>query len=158
MTILKLSHIPSRENLIGYILSNNILSQCPDHIIELYNVFEKEDNPIKMAKKFVTIISNLEKEGKSDLIKYINNLRENLIVKAITLLSKSYDSISIERLMKLFKPCGLDEIQIEDIIIEISRIGLVKCQFSHQDGIINFNVDENKNEEFNKNINNFILN
>ena len=45
-----------------------------------------------MAKKFVTIISNLEKEGKSDLIKYINNLRENLIVKAITLLSKSYDS------------------------------------------------------------------
>ena len=158
MTILKLSHIPSRENLIGYILSNNILSQCPEHIIELYNVFEKEDNPIKMAKKFVTIISNLEKEGKSDLIKYINNLRENLIVKAITLLSKSYDSISIERLMKLFKPCGLDEIQIEDIIIEISRIGLVKCQFSHQDGIINFNVDENKNEEFNKNINNFILN
>ena len=52
--------------------------------------------------------------------------------------------------MKLFKPCGLDEIIIEDIIIVISRIGLVKCQISDQDGIINFNINENKNEEFNK--------
>ena len=43
--------------------------------------------------------------------------------------------------MKLFKPCGLDEIQIEDIIIEISRIGLIYCQISHQDGIDNFNMN-----------------
>ena len=158
MFILKLSHVPSRQYLINYILNNKILSECPSHIQQLYDVFERENNPIKITKKFVKIISILEKENNSENIKYINNLRENLIIKCITLISKSYDSISIDRLMKLFKPCGLDEIQIEDIVTEISRIGLVKCQINHDDKIINFNINDNKTEFFNKNINNFIIN
>ena len=158
ITILKLSHVPSRQYLINYIINNNILSECPQHIQQLYDIFERENNPIKITKKFVKIISIIEKENKSEFIKYINNLRENLIIKCITLISKSYDSISIDRLMKLFKPCGLDEIQIEDILIEISRIGLVKCQINHNDKIINFNINDNKTEFFNKNINNFIIN
>ena len=158
MAILKLSHVPSRQYLINYILNNKILSECPSHIQQLYDVFERENNPIKITKKFVKIISILEKENNNEFTKYINNLRENLIIKCITLISKSYDSISIDRLMKLFKPCGLDEIQIEDILTEISRIGLVKCQINHNDKMINFNINDNKTEFFNKNINNFIIN
>ena len=158
MAILKLSHVPSRQYLINYILNNNILSECPEHIQQLYDIFERENNPIKITKKFVKIISILEKENNNEFTKYINNLRENLIIKCITLISKSYDSISIDRLMKLFKPCGLDEIQIEDILTEISRIGLVKCQINHNDKMINFNINDNKTEFFNKNINNFIIN
>jgi translation initiation factor 3 subunit A len=150
MTILKLNSIPSRQSLITFIESNNILDISSPTIRELYNLFQKEENPFKFAKHGFDLITMIERENPG-YQQYSKLLRENLIVKCLLKFSKIYDSINFERLAKILPNVTFKE--IENIIIENSRLGILTCLIDYNQNIIlfknlnyyNMNVSEHLN-------------
>ena len=159
MNILKLTHVPSRNQLINYINNNNILSTCSEEIKNLYNLLQNETNPITIAKKGVKYIQALSNIPHDDnyIEKYMKHIKENLIIKCIYMFSKSFTSISFERINKLFTPFGLTSIEIEDLIAEISRNGYIKCKIDHSLKMILFITLDTVTESFNKNIYDLII-
>ena len=157
MNILKLNHVPSRNSLLSYVINNKLVPQCGEDVQKLFSIFENEKNPINMIKKGSKIIKKLSTSDVKYYTEYILRLKENLITKAMFLFSKSYENISIERINKLFSMLDMDEIEIEDVISEVSRTGLVKCKIDHADKIISFITLDSKTENFNKSITSFLL-
>lgn len=157
MNILKLNHVPSRNSLLSYVINNKLVPQCGEDVQKLFNIFENEKNPINMIKKGSKIIKKLSSSDVKYYTEYILRLKENLITKAMFLFSKSYENISIERINKLFSMLDMNEIEIEDVISEVSRTGLVKCKIDHADKIISFVTLDSKTENFNKSITSFLL-
>jgi len=150
MTILKLNSIPSRQSLITFIESNNILNISSPNIRELYDLFQKEENPFKFAKNGFELISMIAREN-SGYQQYSKLLRENLIVKTLLKFSKIYDSINFDRVSKILPNVTFKE--IENIIIENSRLGILTCLIDYSQNIIlfknlnyyNMNVSEHLN-------------
>ena len=159
MNILKLTHVPSRNQLINYINNNNILSACSEEVKNLYNLLQNETNPITIAKKGVKYIQALSSIPHDDnyIEKYMKHIKENLIIKCIYMFSKSFSSISFERVNKLFTPFGLSSVEIEDLIAEISRNGYIKCKIDHSLKMILFITLDTVTESFNKNIYDFLI-
>lgn len=159
MNILKLNHVPSRNNLLNYVINNQIVSKCGEDVQKLFYIFENEKNAINMVKKGSHLIKKLESNDKDNFYKkYILRLKENLLTKSLFLLSKTHNTISFERINKLFSQLDIDEIAIEDMICEISRSGLVKCKIDHAEKIIYFVTLDSKTENFNKTITSVLLN
>jgi len=116
----------------------------------LYDLFQKEENPFKFAKNGFELISMIAREN-SGYQQYSKLLRENLIVKCLLKFSKIYDSINFERLAKILPNVTFKE--IENIIIENSRLGILTCLIDYNQNIIlfknlnyyNMNVSEHLN-------------
>jgi translation initiation factor 3 subunit A len=130
MGLLKLSHVPSRKLVMSHIESNKILESCSDKVRELYNLIEKEKNPLTIANKGLEILKNDNLSIYDDLIK------KNLILKCLNQMSNLYDSISFVRLGKIFS--FADRQQIEEIIFENTRIGIIHCKIDHSKNIVKF--------------------
>ena len=154
MKILKTGHIPSRKYLSGYLLNNKIIEKSCKEIKELFYVFEKEKNPIVLAKKGVKYIKNILNEDKYK--SYIKNIEENLIIKVLMLMPSIYKNISLSRVINLFKELNLEEYEITDIISESSRINLFKCKIDIRNNLIKFVTNESSQDKFNNIIETFL--
>ena len=156
MKILKTNHIPSRKYLSGYLLNNNIVEGSAKEIKELFYLFEKEKNPILLAKKGVKYIKNILNEEKYK--NYIKNIEENLIIKVLMLMPSIYKNISLSRVINLFKELNMEEYDITDIISESSRINIFKCKIDIRNNLIKFVTNESSQDKFNNIIETFLKN
>jgi hypothetical protein len=134
MNILKLNVVPSRKNLITFIESNKIIDSCSEKVKTLYNLLECESNPLVAAKKGMEALQLIEGTQFALLIK------ENLIIKCLIKMSDLYDSISLQRLEKIFQ--FADRQLIEELISEQSRIGLLNCTICHATSIVKFKTQD----------------
>jgi hypothetical protein len=134
MNILKLNVVPSRKNLITFIESNKIIDSCSGSVQQLYRLIEGESNPLVMAKSCWELLQHIEDKQYTDLI------MNNLIIKCLLKMTTLYDSISIQRLEKLFPHTNRQV--IEDIIIENTRVGVLNCIIDHATSIVKFKTHE----------------
>ena len=157
MKILKVSHIPSRKYLFGYILNNKIIDNSCSDIKELFELFEYEENPIILAKKGVKYINRIfNNEKENEYTTYLQKIQENLIIKVMMMMPKIYKNISLRRVINLFKDLKIEEYEISDIICESSRYNLFKCKIDTKNDIIKFITNESCQEQFNTLIEEFL--
>ena len=154
--ILHLNQVPNRKNLINNINNYDLFKETDSNIVNLYNLFENEENPIRFINKSINLLKYVEDNKEYNI--YLKNIKENIIKKCVILLSKVYNTIKFDKIKKYFEKFNYNNIEIENILIEISRIGLVKLKIDYKKQMIIFLTDINKNEYINSNINNFILN
>jgi len=148
MGVLKLSVVPSRKNLINYIQENKISDQCSENISELFDLFENEKNPLKIARRGSKIIEEIKNQNYRN--NYMDSISKNLIIKTLANLSNLYESISFTRLKSILN--WVDPDDLENIILENSRLGLISCSLDHENDMILFkikkNIQNNLNEKF----------
>jgi hypothetical protein len=134
MNVLKLNVVPSRKNLITFIESNRIIDSCSKNVKELYELIEYESNPLMAAKKGLHALQSIQGSQYEPLI------RKNLITKCLIKMTELYDSISLQRLEKIFP--FADRQLIEELVSENSRIGLLNCTIDHATSIVSFKTQD----------------
>jgi hypothetical protein len=147
MGLLKLSHVPSRRLVINYIESSKILESCSESVRELYNLIEKEKNPLTIANKGFQILKN------ENLSIYSKLIQKNIILKCLNQMSNLYGSVSFVRLGKIFP--FADRQQIEEIIYENTRIGILHCKIDHAKNIVKFRNEDHLKISLNDKIKQF---
>ncbi len=144
MGILKLHVVPSRKNLISFIETNNILSECNINIRTLYELLEKETNPIQIAKKSASLIELLK--SNSTYERFSSLISKNLIIKCVMQMSTLYDSVSFSRLQNIFRWESFDN--LEEVISEQTRIKVLDCTIDHSKNLIIFKNNESLKRSF----------
>ena len=152
MGVLKLSVVPSRKNLINYIQENKISENCSESISELFNLFETEKNPLKIASRGSKIIQEIKKQNYRQA--YMDSISKNLIIKTLSNLSNLYENISFIRLKNILNWVDADD--LENIILENSRLGLISCSIDHENDMILFNIKKNIQNNLNEKFLNFL--
>lgn len=152
MTILKLSVVPSRKNLINYIQENKVSEKCSNNISELFYLFENEKNPLKIAARGSKILEEIKKSNYRKI--YFDQISKNLVVKTLANLSNLYENISFNRLKRILN--WFDENELENTILENSRLGLISCSIDHENDIIIFNNKTNIQNDLNEKFFNFL--
>lgn len=152
MGVLKLSVVPSRKNLINYIQENKISENCSDSIAELFDLFENEKNPLKIASRGSKIIEEIKKQNYRQA--YMDSISKNLIIKTLANLSNLYENISFNRLKNILNWIDADD--LENIILENSRLGLISCSIDHESDMILFNIKKNIQNNLNEKFLNFL--
>lgn len=152
MGILKLNAVPSRNNLMNLIENNNILSNCNDNIKTLYDLLEKESNPLIIAKKSESILKVLKSDERYE--KFANLISKNLIIRSVIQMSTLYDSVSFNRLQTIFKWENLET--LEEVISEQTRIKVLSCTIDHSNYLIRFKNSESIKRSFDVRLNQFV--
>jgi len=152
MGVLKLSVVPSRKNLINYIQENKISDDCSDIVSELFDLFENEKNPLKIANRGSKIIEEIKKQNYRQT--YMDSISKNLIIKTLANLSNLYENISFNRLKNILN--WVDPDDLENIILENSRLGLISCSIDHENDMILFNIKKNIQNNLNEKFLNFL--
>jgi len=144
MGILKLHVVPSRKNIISFIETNSILSECNMNIRTLYELLEKETNPIQIAKKSASLIELLKTNSTYE--RFVNLISKNLIIKCVMQMSTLYDSVSFSRLQNIFKWESFDN--LEEVISEQTRIKVLDCTIDHSNNLVIFKNNESLKRSF----------
>ncbi len=152
MGVLKLSVVPSRKNLINYIQENKISEHCSESISELFDLFENEKNPLKIASRGSKLIEEIKKQNYRQA--YMESISKNLLIKTLANLSNLYENISFNRLKNILN--WVDPDDLENIILENSRLGLISCSIDHENDMILFNIKKNIQNNLNEKFLNFL--
>lgn len=137
MKLLNLNYVPSKKSLHNYIESNRIVDESSEEIKNLYNLLEKEKNPIIASRNSLEILNSLQNnKAYQQFTKLVQN---NLVLKTLLALSVIYKTITFERLEKLFK---VPFANFENIIIENSRDGIINCDIDFKKNLIHFKNQE----------------
>ena len=152
MSVLKLSVVPSRKNLINYIKETKISDHTSEIISELFYLFENEKNPLKIASKGSKIIEEIRKLNYRK--NYTDSISKNLVIKTLANLSNLYENISFSRLKSILK--WVDPDDLENTILENSRLGLISCSIDHENDLILFNIRKNIQNNLNEKFLNFL--
>jgi translation initiation factor 3 subunit A len=151
MSILKMNTVPGRANLINFIETHNLVSECEENIRNLYFLLQKETNPFSIARRGKEILNYLQ--SKAVYSKYVQLVSNNLTVRCMTLLAKNYDNISFQRLSKIIT--WVERENLEEILIENTRKGILTCTLDHASNIIKFKNSQGVFNDLSDKINNF---
>lgn len=152
MGILKLNVVPSRQNLLNFIETNQLYKDCDEKIQNLYDLLENEKNPLVIGRKGTDILNYLRSNDKFE--EYANLISRNLILKSLIMMSRVYTSVSFARLSTIFPWISSEE--IENIISENSRVKVINCTIDHRKGLIKFSNAEGVRNTFNETMNKFL--
>ena len=152
MNVLRLRTVPSRKNIIQYIKENRIQENCDKNIQKLFNLIENEKNPLKISKEGTKIMQILKEKNTQKI--YLDSIAKNMAIKILANLSNLYENISFTRLKKILT--WVEEDQLEDIILENSRLGLISCNIDHENDMILFNINKNTQNNLNEKFLNFL--
>ncbi|KAG0682614.1 eukaryotic translation initiation factor 3 subunit A [Pichia californica] len=141
-SLLNLNETPSRESLLNSATLKTVLKYADVKIVELYNLLEKNFNPLSFhssADKILNEIANSDKYAP-----FAEPLKKVIISKVLSKVSTLYESIKFDFLYKL---CNFsnnlfnyDEFTFEDLIINGQFSGLLKVdvELDEESGVINF--------------------
>lgn len=152
MNVLKIPTVPSRKNIIQYVKENKIAENCEKNIQKLFELIEYEKNPLKISKEGSKILENLSQQNIEKI--YLEQITKNMTVKILQNLSNLYDNISFSRIKKILN--FVEEDDLENIILENSRIGLISCKIDYENDIIIFNINKNLQANLNEKFLNFL--
>ena len=85
---------------------------------------------------------------------YLDLISKNMTIKVLGNLANLYDNISFSRIKKILN--WIDEDELENIILENSRLGLISCNIDQENDMILFNVNKNTQNNLNEKFLNFL--
>lgn len=141
-SLLNLNEIPTRESLLNSSTLKLALNYADDKIVNLFNLLEHKFNPLTFHTKANPILNELVDDDK--LAPYIRPLKEVIISKIISSVSKLYDSIKFDFLLKISTfedhQFNYDEFAFEDLLINSKYSGLINgdIEIDDESGVVSF--------------------
>ncbi|KAK0414868.1 hypothetical protein QR680_011649 [Steinernema hermaphroditum] len=105
---------------------------------KLYNYFEREFAPLRLATSVDEQLKTLEAAGQDD---YVGALRHVIATKSLKQLSAIYDCLSLQRIRKIipfFTP-----MELERFLVDIAKHRFVKAHIDHREACVRFTAPEN---------------
>lgn len=149
-SLLTLNEIPTRDNLLNGYTLKNVLNLADSNLVKLFNLLEKNFNPLTFSINANKILNDLANDDK--YISFIEQLKKVINYKIISKISTLYDSIKFDFLFKLCtfenNLFNFNEFEFEDLIINSQYIGLINSnvEIDDESGVIKFNDKLYSNE------------
>eukprot|EP00934_Nitzschia_sp_Nitz4_P007714 Nitzschia sp. Nitz4//scaffold124_size66437//46855//50047//NITZ4_006117-RA/size66437-snap-gene-0.23-mRNA-1//1//CDS//3329534570//7704//frame0 len=134
---------PTRENLVEEITSRGIFEQVPSYLQDLFYLLERDSDPLVLVETAKPLLETLaEKDGSdgtSDFARYVQPLRNVLLLKLLWNLSAAYHTVRIDFLRKLTAGLGMTFEQVEKCIVLFTQThkGLA-VRLDHRSGCLQF--------------------
>ena len=141
--LLGFSTRPTRESLIADLKSKNIVTQARSELKGLYSIMEEKFLPLQMMPTLEPVAAflnseeaNAELEAGFSLSQYVPPLRKVAVTRMLMQLSEVYKVMQIPALTKLAAPVEFADVEM--LIVEGMRSGLLSIRVDHQHQCINF--------------------
>ncbi|VDK46888.1 unnamed protein product [Anisakis simplex] len=134
--LLRLPIAPSRAGILKEIGRLNIPEIAVESARNVYIQLECKFTPLRLAKSVDCELNKIKALNKPDYEQYVDALKGVTATKIIKQLSLIYDTLSMERLLKVLP--FYSDIELERFLVDIAKHRYVKAQISHRERCIHF--------------------
>ncbi|ETN77706.1 hypothetical protein NECAME_03124 [Necator americanus] len=131
--LLRLPIAPTRAGLLKEAARLGVPEMASDSTNALYKLLENNFAPLRLAQE---VEAQLVKIDRPDHLQYVDALKEVVATKALKQISVIYDSISWNRVQKIIP--FYSEMELERLVVDVSKHRFVKAQIDHRSGCIRF--------------------
>lgn len=141
LSLLNLSHVPTRDSLLKLIVSRQILSFVDPCVKQLFDVLsENSFHPLTIKKEIAALFQQIEKD--SDYKHYIKTLTEVVSVRIFQQVSQVYETVKLDFLVSLGVFEGteytLNPLEVENLIAIATKEGHLALTIDHESGVVTF--------------------
>lgn len=140
--ILKISGVPSRANIIHYLNVESITQQgCSKHVAELFDLIEREQNPLVISKKSKVAIEKLQADA--DLKPYSPFIAKTLSVRILQKCTDFYSQMKLSKLTSTLPTPYNEEVPLFELLFECNRESLIftSIKYTSDEAILVFNQE-----------------
>ncbi|KAK6031362.1 hypothetical protein OSTOST_02485 [Ostertagia ostertagi] len=131
--LLRLPIAPTRAGLLREAARLGVPEMASESTNALYKLLENNFAPLRLAREVEAQLSLIERP---DHLQYVDALNEVVATKALKQISVIYDSISWARIRKIIP--FYNEMELERLVVDVSKHRFVKAQIDHRSGCIRF--------------------
>ncbi|KAE9417032.1 hypothetical protein Angca_003156 [Angiostrongylus cantonensis] len=131
--LLRLPIAPTRTGLLKEAARLGVPEMASESTNALYKILENNFAPLRLAQE---VEAQLKLIDRPDHLQYVDALNEVVATKALKQISVIYDSISWNRIQKIIP--FYNEMELERLIVDVSKHRFVKAQIDHRSGCIRF--------------------
>ncbi|KAL6726627.1 hypothetical protein Aduo_008580 [Ancylostoma duodenale] len=131
--LLRLPIAPTRAGLLREAARLGVPDVASESTNALYKLLENNFAPLRLAQE---VEAQLVKIDRPDHLQYVDALKEVVATKALKQISVIYDSISWNRVQKIIP--FYNEMELERLVVDVSKHRFVKAQIDHRSGCIRF--------------------
>ncbi|MBW0490053.1 hypothetical protein O181_029768 [Austropuccinia psidii MF-1] len=142
-SLLGLTSLPTRSNLLKDALLKGALKKSSDDIRALYQILEVDFHPLSITSKIQPILVRLAQD--QEMLRYIEPLKEVVLTRLFQQLSQVYDSLKLNRVIKFASfgnsdPENLHQtrIRVEKFLMEACKRGELEVTLDHSSQLIKF--------------------
>jgi translation initiation factor 3 subunit A len=114
---------PTRDALLGGIVSKGVLEDAYPEMKQLYAILETRFCPLTMISEVAPILTFVKNH--SILSQYAPLLQKVLILKCVSQLSTVFSTYKISSLQNLMRSLGMSSVEIEKILVDSSGKGKI---------------------------------
>jgi len=119
-----------------------LLEYVPRQLKDLYKWLEKDFHPLKLTERVNTSLKWIKEQTKEpELVQYIEPLQKVVVCRVLQQVSTLYQSIKLDRLLKLLPFCT--PFELEQMIVDASRNGQLQARIDHNKNCIYLGTDLN---------------
>uniref|UniRef100_A0A7I5E9A5 Eukaryotic translation initiation factor 3 subunit A n=5 Tax=Trichostrongylidae TaxID=6315 RepID=A0A7I5E9A5_HAECO len=131
--LLRLPIAPTRAGLLREAARLGVPEMASESTNALYKLLENNFAPLRLAREVEAQLALIDRP---DHLQYIDALNEVVATKALKQISVIYDSISWSRIRKIIP--FYNEMELERLVVDVSKHRFVKAQIDHRSGCIRF--------------------
>jgi len=140
--LLGLDRPPTRKGLLDDFMRFNLLEYVPRQLKDLYKWLEKDFHPLRLTERVNSSLQWIQEQTKEpELVQYIKPLQNVVVCRVLQQISTLYQSIKMERLLKLLP--FISEFELEQMIMDAARNGQLQARMDHAKRCIYLGTDLN---------------
>ncbi|ODQ81521.1 hypothetical protein BABINDRAFT_179232 [Babjeviella inositovora NRRL Y-12698] len=135
--LLNLPKVPTRASLLAAAVSRELVEIAEPSIVQLYRVLESDFSPLTARKELAGSFATIEAHFPA----YVQPLSAIVLSKLFTQVSKVYESVKLEYLIKLTAFEGafaLTAFEVELALVKIARDGALTLKIDHDSRVVTF--------------------
>ncbi|OAV92739.1 hypothetical protein PTTG_02526 [Puccinia triticina 1-1 BBBD Race 1] len=142
-SLLGLTSLPTRANLLKDALMRGVLKKSSPELRSLYEILEVDFHPLSITSKIQPILQQLSEDEETK--RYLEPLKEVVLTRLFQQLSQVYDSLKLNRVIKLASFGDSDpenlrvtRIRVEKFLMEACKRGELEVTLDHSSQLIKF--------------------
>ncbi|KAA1074380.1 eukaryotic translation initiation factor 3 subunit A [Puccinia graminis f. sp. tritici] len=142
-SLLGLTSLPTRANLLKDALMRGVLKKSSPELHSLYEILEVDFHPLSITSKIQPILQQLSEDEETK--RYVEPLKEVVLTRLFQQLSQVYDSLKLNRVIKLAsfgdsepENLKITRIRVEKFLMEACKRGELEVTLDHSSQLIKF--------------------
>ncbi|POV97009.1 hypothetical protein PSTT_15317 [Puccinia striiformis] len=142
-SLLGLTSLPTRANLLKDALIRGVLKKSSPELRSLYEILEVDFHPLSITSKIQPILQQLSEDEETK--RYVEPLKEVVLTRLFQQLSQVYDSLKLNRVIKLAsfgdsepENLRITRIRVEKFLMEACKRGELEVTLDHSSQLIKF--------------------